>query len=210
MLAGAGSTFAATVGDTYAKVVAERGPPVGVMDAGSVQILTYSDAVIKVADGIVVSIRAQTRSQPAVVRQVADAVPRPAAAPAVYDGPAVWETDFAAAADQARARKCHVLILYTGSDWCAWCHKMEAEVYSQPEFAKYSHDKFVLLKLDYPRHTPQPDDIKNQNAELLHRYNVRGFPSIVLADAKGNALGRIDGYQPGGPGHLIQMLQAFE
>ncbi len=210
LLAGTGSALAATVGDTYAMVVAEKGPPVGVLDAGSVQILTYPDAVIKVADGVVVSIRPPGKSPPAVARQVADVNPRPPAAPAAYDGPAVWETDFATAVDQARARKCHVLILYTGSDWCSWCHKMDAEVYSQPEFARYSHDKFVLLKLDYPRHTPQPEDVRNQNADLLRRYSVRGYPAVVLADAKGNALGRIDGYQPGGPGHFIQMLQAYE
>ncbi len=174
------------------------------------QILTYPDIVIKVADGVVVSIRPQGKAPPAVVRPVGDTSPRPPTAPAAYDGPAIWETDFAAALDQARVRKCHLLILYTGSDWCSWCHRMEAEVYSQPEFARYSHDKFVLLKLDYPRHTPQPEDIRNQNADLLRRYNVHGYPSVVLADAKGNALGRIDGYQAGGPGHFIQILQPFE
>jgi protein disulfide-isomerase len=210
LLASAGSAYAATIGDTYAQVVAEKGPPVGTINAGSVQVLNYPDAVIKVTDGVVVSVRPQGKSPPTVVRQVADASPRAAAVPVAYDGPAVWETDYAAAVDQARARKCHVLILYTGSDWCSWCHKMEAEVYSQPEFARYSHEKFVLLKLDYPRHMPQPDEIRNQNAELQRRYNVRGYPTVVLADAKGNALGRIDGYQPGGPGHFIQMLQAFE
>jgi thioredoxin-related protein len=87
---------------------------------------------------------------------------------------------------------------------------MDAEVYSQPEFAQYSHRKFVLLKLDYLRHTPQSDAAKAQNAELLERFNVRGFPEVIIADMKGNALGRIEGYQSGGPDHFIQLMQQYE
>jgi len=202
------SAFAVTIGDTYDQVVSEKGAPAGIVGAGSVRILTYRDAIIKVKGDFVISVRAPDKSPTIVVNPAPAAVAKPAPAP--YDGPAVWETDFGAAMDQAKARKCHILILYTGSDWCPWCKKMDAEVYSQPEFAKYSHGKFVLLKLDYLRHSPQSDAAKAQNDDMLQRFNVHGYPNAVIVDFKGNAIARFEGYQEGGPAHFIQMLQAYE
>ena len=193
----AAAAHAVAVGDTYDQVVAEKGAPPGISIAGSVRILTYPDAIIRVKGGVVVSVRAPDKP--------ADAPAGAAAAP--YDGPAVWETDAGAAMAQARARTCSVLILFTGSDWCPWCKKMDAEVYSQPEFARFAHEKLVLLKLDYPRHTPQPDAIKAQNAEMRGRYGVSAFPTALVVDADGKVLARIKGYQPGGPARFIQMLR---
>ncbi len=44
------------VGDTLKQVIAERGTPKSKIEAGSVQILNYSDATIKLKDGVVVAI----------------------------------------------------------------------------------------------------------------------------------------------------------
>lgn len=46
------------VGDTYEKVVAEKGAPIGQIQAGSVRILSYSDVTIRIRDDVVVSIKA--------------------------------------------------------------------------------------------------------------------------------------------------------
>jgi hypothetical protein len=208
VLLAATSAFAVTIGDTYDKVVAEKGAPLGIVGAGSIRILTYRDAIIRVKGETVESVRVPDKSATIVVNTAPAAVAKPRPAP--YEGPAVWETDFAAAMDQARARQCHVLILYTGSDWCPWCKRMESEVYSQPEFARYSHDKFVLLKLDYLRHSPQSDATKAQNAEMLHRYNVHGYPYAIIVDMNGDAIARFEGYHQGGPAQFIQMIQAYE
>ena len=200
--------FAVNIGDTYDQVVAEKGTPVGTSSAGSMRILTYPDVIIRMKGDAVVSIRAPDKAPPANPAAMPAAKAR--SAPADYNGPAAWETDFGAAMDQARARKCRVLILFTGSDWCPWCKKMDAEVYSQPEFARHSNEKLVLLKLDYPRHTPQPDALKAQNAEMRERFGVTGYPQVVIVDAGAKILGRIKGYQEGGPSHFIQMIQAYE
>jgi len=207
-LAALAPALALTVGETYDQVVAEKGAPVGISSTGSVRILTYPDVIVRVKGDAVVSFHAPDKAPPAGANPAPAARPRPAAAD--FDGPAVWETDFATAMDQARARRCRVLMLFTGSDWCPWCKKMDAEVYSQPEFARYSHEKLVLLKLDYPEHTPQPDAIRAQNAEMKDRYGVRGFPQAVIVDMGGRILTRIKGYQSGGPSHFVQMIQAQE
>jgi len=207
-LAAIAPALALSVGETYDQVVAEKGAPLGISSAGSVRILTYHDVVVRVRDDAVVSFHAPDKAPPANAAAATEARQRPA--PADYDGPAVWETDYGTAMDQARARRCRVLILFTGSDWCPWCKKMDAEVYSQPEFARYSHEKLVLLKLDYPEHTPQSDELKAQNAEMKDRYGVRGFPQAVVVDMGGKILTRIKGYQSGGPSRFIQMMQGEE
>jgi thiol:disulfide interchange protein len=209
-LAAATSAFAVTVGDSFDKVIQEKGQPAGIITAGPVRILTYADAVIKVRDDAVVSVKVPDKQAEVAASPAVAAAPKPAPAPESYDGPAVWETDFGQALGQARARKCHIMIVYTGSDWCPWCKKMDAEVYSQPEFARYSHEKFVLLKLDYLRHSPMSDAAKAQNTDMLQRYHVNGYPNLVIVDMNGKALGRFTGYYEGGPEHFIRMVQAYE
>ncbi len=49
---------AVDVGDTYDKVLAEKGQPRSLIDAGSVKVLTYPDMTVKVRDGVVVSVKA--------------------------------------------------------------------------------------------------------------------------------------------------------
>lgn len=59
---------AATVGDTYAQVVAEKGEPAGKVEAGDVTILRYPDCTIKLKDQVVISVkaaRAATSAAPA-------------------------------------------------------------------------------------------------------------------------------------------------
>jgi predicted esterase len=48
---------AANVGDTYAQVIAEQGPPVGQMTAGTSLVLTYPNARIYLRQGVVVTVK---------------------------------------------------------------------------------------------------------------------------------------------------------
>jgi hypothetical protein len=50
------AVFATNVGDTYQQVVAEKGNPASVIDAGAIRVLKYHDAAIKFKDNVVVSI----------------------------------------------------------------------------------------------------------------------------------------------------------
>jgi len=58
VLASAAVAFALEVGDSYDKVIAEKGQPRSQIDAGSVKVLNYADMTVKVRDGLVVSIKA--------------------------------------------------------------------------------------------------------------------------------------------------------
>ena len=120
-----------------------------------------------------------------------------------------WGTDLPDALNQARSDNKMVLLDFTGSDWCPWCIKFDQEVLSKDEFASYAGSKLVLVKLDFPRHTPQDATLKQANQELYQRFNVDGYPTYILLDSSGKELGRQVGYRPGGPSAFIAELDGF-
>ena len=116
-----------------------------------------------------------------------------------------WTTDYPAALAQAKAQQRHVFLFFTGSDWCSWCKRLNAEILSTPEFAKYAGEKLILVELDFPRHKPQPPAVKAQNEKLAERFAVEGYPTVIVLDSTGKPVGQLS-YQEGGPGPFIEAL----
>jgi len=121
----------------------------------------------------------------------------------------VWRSDLPGALKQAQSDDRLVLLDFTGSDWCPWCIKFDQEVLSTDRFASYALNKLELVRLDFPRHTPQNDDLKQANAALAKQFKVDGFPTYVLLNADGRELGRQVGYAEGGPDRFIVELDGF-
>ena len=71
-----------------------------------------------------------------------------------------------------------IMANFTGSDWCGWCKKLTASVFSKPEFKKWATANVILLELDYPRRTKLPEAIRQQNAALQKAFQVRGYPTV--------------------------------
>lgn len=71
---------------------------------------------------------------------------------------------------------------FTGSDWCGWCKRLDAAVFSKAEFKSWAKDNVVLLELDFPRRTQLPTEIQQQNAGLQRAFKVQGFPTIWVFD----------------------------
>jgi thioredoxin-related protein len=65
------------------------------------------------------------------------------------------------------------------------------------------------VKLDFPHHTPQPNDIRQANAALAGQFGVHSDPTYVLLNADGRELGRQVGYCPRGPDAFISKLDRF-
>jgi len=120
----------------------------------------------------------------------------------------LWISDFAAAKAQAKKENKLLLLDFTGSDWCGWCTKLKKEVFSQEQFIKEAPKDFVLVELDFPKKTKQDEKIKQQNQMLSQKYAVRGFPTIILADADGVEFART-GYRPGGPQAYLDSLKTY-
>jgi thiol-disulfide isomerase/thioredoxin len=77
-----------------------------------------------------------------------------------------------------------VMAFFTGSDWCPHCKALSTEVFNDVSFKIwFNWHLMVPLLLDYPQNTPQPDEIKLQNAILAKQYNITGFPTVVAIKA---------------------------
>lgn len=199
---------AVEIGDTYEKVIQEKGAPAGKMEAGGTQILRYTEQTIKLKDGKVVSITAASRagdSHAAPVARPAESKPAKARAPAAKAVTASWTTDYAAALEEAKAQNRRVLLFFTGSDWCGWCKRLVREILDTPEFVRYAGENLVLVELDFPRGKPQAPELKTQNERLARRHQIRGFPTVMVLDSAGKPVGRL-GYQEGGPKPFVQRL----
>ena len=67
--------------------------------------------------------------------------------------------------------------------------QLRANVFSKPDFQKEAQKNFVLVELDYPRGKEQSKEMKAANEKLAQQYGVRGFPTVVFADASGKPFG---------------------
>lgn len=120
-----------------------------------------------------------------------------------------WQTDYKQALATAKATRKYVLLDFTGSDWCGPCIELNRVVFSQPAFLTYAEKSLVLVELDYPRRKKLSEDIARQNAHLAHEYNIdrSGFPTVVLLDPDGKALGQIEGYGGERPADVIAWVE---
>jgi thioredoxin-related protein len=118
-----------------------------------------------------------------------------------------WLHDYSKAQEEAKANHKLLFLNFTGSDWCGWCIKFDKDVLSQQQFKNYAHDNLVLVELDFPRRKSQPTEVKKQNVQLAHQYEVLGFPTIVVLNSNGQKVWQFDGYFSGGPEAFIAQLQ---
>lgn len=207
--------YAVEEGASLNEVIAEKGEPSSRMQAKDTLVLNYPGETIRLRDGKVISINnasgGPSKSASAPAAPPAPAKPAPSKAPAaaksgVAEGE--WTTDYRAALAQAKEENRQVFLFFTGSDWCGWCKRLEAEVLSTPEFQTYAKKKLILVKLDFPRRTPQSSQVKQQNQRLQEQYQIEGYPSIVVLNSRGKTIGQL-GYQPGGPKPFVDQLKSF-
>lgn len=116
-----------------------------------------------------------------------------------------WTENAAEAMATAAKEGKDLLMNFTGSDWCVWCQKLDAEVFNQPAFAAEAPKSFVFLKLDFPQQREMPEEVRKQNEQLQAKYRVAGYPTIILADSTGKPYART-GYLPGGPEKYLEQL----
>ena len=117
-----------------------------------------------------------------------------------------WLTDYDAARAKGKSDNKLVLLNFTGSDWCGWCKRLNAEVFSKPEFQEYAAKNLVLVELDFPRFKQQNEAVRRQNEELAGKYRIEGFPTIIVLNSAGKMVGEL-GYMQGGADAFIAALE---
>ncbi len=113
-------------------------------------------------------------------------------------GSVQWLTNYEEAVKASKSEKKPIVMLFTGSDWCSWCTKLEEEALSSAEFAKDAGNNFIFLKLDFPLNSSQAPEVKAQNKQLQHKFDVRSFPLVVVYDPTTDKKIGSTGYRAGG------------
>jgi thioredoxin-related protein len=131
------------------------------------------------------------------------------ASPAVaVETSAKWGDNLDAALAEARESGRKVLVDFTGSDWCGFCIKLHDEVLSGDAFKSWAADSLVLVELDFPRKKEQPAELKARNKVLKDKYEVPGFPTVLLLDGSGKVLHTEVGYGPGTGDEWLAKMKA--
>ena len=123
------------------------------------------------------------------------------------DNKLVWNDNLEKAVAIAKKQNKAILINFSGSDWCKWCKRLDAEVFSQKEFINYAKKNLVLVKIDFPQYTQQSPEVQSYNRELAQMFRVQGFPTVVVID-KNQKLAAYTGYQEGGAGNYVKYLKS--
>ena len=118
-----------------------------------------------------------------------------------------WLTDYKQAQQQAKNNKKLLLLEFTGSDWCGPCIYFKRNVLSKPEFKEYASKNLVLVEVDFPQGKQQSATLKEQNMQLGMRYQVEGFPTIVVLSGEGRKVWEFVGLFPGDQKAFIAQLE---
>jgi thioredoxin-related protein len=116
-----------------------------------------------------------------------------------------WLSGYDAGLKSARAAD-KPLLLYFHATWCAFCKKMDTEVFPASEVSELIAKHFVLVKVDIDQ---------RENAMSLAKYMVRGTPTFVIVNRDEEVLvgngGRPSGYFIGAMDkqEFLEFLNAF-
>lgn len=95
-------------------------------------------------------------------------------------GDTIWHKSVVEGFAVAQKRSIPIIIdLY--ADWCTYCKVLEKEIFPEPSVMA-SMEKFVKIRIngeEYPN--------------LMDRYNVKGFPTILLLDKNGYYMTKLTG-----------------
>lgn len=117
-------------------------------------------------------------------------------------------TNFEIAKSQSKINNKPILLVFSGSDWCSWCVKLDKEVFATPEFQSWAADNVIMMIADFPSVKQLPPEIAEQNEKLRNTYGITGFPTVLLLDADGKLIART-GYQRGGAENYISHLKSL-
>jgi thiamine biosynthesis lipoprotein len=83
----------------------------------------------------------------------------------------------------AQAYKKTVLLIFSGSDWCANCIRFDKKILHDSIFKNYADRNLVLLVADFPQRKKMSAELTRQNDSLAASYDPDGsFPHFALID----------------------------
>lgn len=106
-------------------------------------------------------------------------------------GSLTWNTDLNSALTTAKNINKPVLVDFYAS-WCTYCREMDENTFQDPRVKQKLSD-YVLVKIN-----------GDQNPDLVKKYQIYGYPTILILDSNGNIIKTISGYQS--PDNFLTMI----
>lgn len=103
-----------------------------------------------------------------------------------------WVLSLKAATTRATAEGKDLLVVFTGSDWCIYCERLNEEILTRSAFSTGALEHFVFVYLDSPR----GEDAKKRVEDAATRdrwtadLRIDGLPTLILATPDGNPYAR--------------------
>lgn len=123
-----------------------------------------------------------------------------------------WIHNFEEAKKQAVEQDKNIIIVFSGSDWCAPCIKLDKNIWQSDAFKKEAEENWIIVKADFPRKKANTlsKEQTDHNRKLAEKYNLEGsFPLVVVLDKTGKVLGKM-GFKNVSPEEYIKMIHALE
>jgi thioredoxin-related protein len=98
-----------------------------------------------------------------------------------------------------------IFMAFTSMEGGEWSRKMDDELFKSAPFLDYAHKHFVLLRVDFPTTTTQPEALSTQNKMLAELFSIRGYPTVVVMNPKGEKLLESK-YLRGGPEFFMKQM----
>ncbi len=122
-----------------------------------------------------------------------------------------WSTNIDEAIAKAAAENKSIVLVFSGSDWCAPCIKLDKNVWQSDAFKSFAAEKLVLVRADFPKKKANvlPEVLQNSNKALAEKYNQEGyFPLVVVLNAQGKVVAK-KGYENQNAIQYVTELQAL-
>lgn len=97
--------------------------------------------------------------------------------------------DYDVAIKRAASENKTILAVFSGSDWCFWCKMLDQQFLSKQEFTDAVTNDLVCLYIDSPKDKSLiSEKAREQNPKLVKKYGIKGYPSVMFIDAKGEKI----------------------
>jgi len=120
---------------------------------------------------------------------VSSSEPKTSNEPGIKFFEGTWEEALKAAKKQNK-----LIFLDVYATWCGPCKRLAALTFPDPEVGKYYNERFINVKVDGE---------KGEGPMLRQRYNVRGYPTLLFINHKGEVVKSTAGFRD--PANFLEL-----
>ena len=125
-------------------------------------------------------------------------------------GSVSWHYNLDEAKTIAQKEHRHILLNFSGSDWCGPCIRLHREIFETEVFGHMADSSLVMVNADFPRMKKDQLTAAQQklNDAMADQYDSKGkFPYTVLLTADGKVLKAWDGFPGTTPDAFAREVQ---